>query len=139
MNGAVTMPIDVLAAAAWVLCDAGYPEAERNEYGSTTVPGWRLDQSDEDEVRVEHALPRDIVGAPDRMGPDDRYFARLENRDRYAEAFTAAGWAVRTKTVLGNRSILFATMPPPGSAARASAVTNAPRMFRAGQPEGLAS
>lgn len=102
---------ELLDAAARVLRDAGHGEHQRNEYGSTIVPGWRIDPYDDDEVRVEHVLPQDIVGDPDRMTSEERYFASLENRDAYAEAYTAAGWGVRTKTVLGNRSILFARRP----------------------------
>jgi hypothetical protein len=106
-TGAGAALLDVAAA---VLTASGHREHVRNEYGKTVVPGWRIDDG-ADEVRVEHVLPPDIVGDPDRMTSDERYLARLRSRDAYAQAFTAAGWRVRTKTVGGNNSILLAQRP----------------------------
>jgi hypothetical protein len=97
------------AAALW---GAGLEPVEVNEYGSYVKPGYKVESSNDlDTVRVEHKMPEGDLTDPDRLSGDETYLARLAGQQAYAAALRAAGWAVKERTVLGNRPILLATRP----------------------------
>lgn len=97
--------------AAGELWGAGHQPVEVNEYGSCIGPGYKVESSnDADTVRVEHKLPESDLTDPNRMTTDQKYEARLAAQQAYAATLRAAGWAVKERTVLGNRPILLATI-----------------------------
>jgi hypothetical protein len=98
----------ILNAAA-ELRGAGHEPAVYNEYGSVITPGYKVESFDGDDiVRVEHKLPESDLTDPNRMGTDEKYFARSAARDAYAVTLRAAGWTVEERTVHVNRPILLA-------------------------------
>lgn len=98
--------------AVSVLWGAGHHPVEVNEYGSYITPGYKVESSNDiDTVRIEHKLPEPDLTDPDRRGTDEMYLARLAAQQAYAATLRAAGWAVKERTILGNRPILLATAP----------------------------
>ena len=101
----------ILDAAA-ELWGAAHEPAGYNEYGSVVTPGYKVEACSRPEaVRIEHKLPESDLSDPNRMGSDEKHLARLEMRDAYAKTLSDAGWTVESRTVRGNRPILFATAP----------------------------
>jgi hypothetical protein len=103
-------PEEAVHAVWLVLLDEHIPAAY-NEYGSCSLPGFRVDVGSDGKVRVDHRMPAADLSDPDRPTRGELAAERHQQVNAYAATLTAAGCTVERGGRNDQRPWLIATLP----------------------------
>lgn len=96
-----------------------HPACGVDQYGKCTAPGYVVEESTDDEVRVSHRMPEPDLLDDDRVSDDEMAAERHRMVDAYAATLEVAGYTVERKGPRSRKPYVLARRPLEQTAAKA--------------------